>query len=190
MADPSGKVVIISGPSGAGKSTVVEYLLRSCSLPLRLSISATTRPPRSGEVDGQDYFFLDADRFSELRQNDKLLECKEVFRQGHWYGTLREQVTTGLEAGNWVILEIDVEGALAVRQQLPEAVMIFLHAGSRAELENRLRTRGTDSEESIQRRLATASRELGASHQYDYTVENRQPEQAAEQICEFLKAME
>ena len=105
-----GQLIILSGPSGAGKSTVVRRLLDECDLPLKLSISATTRGPRLGEQDGQQYFFMSDEEFQRCREAGEFLECMEVFGLGHWYGTLREQVTTGLKAGNWVILEIDVQG--------------------------------------------------------------------------------
>lgn len=104
-----GRLIIISGPSGAGKSTVVGQLLVDCPLPLQLSVSATTRPPRPGEVDGTDYQFITPDEFTTLQQQDAFLECKEVFGIGHWYGTLRDQVVTSLNQGKWVVLEIDVQ---------------------------------------------------------------------------------
>ena len=113
MSGAKGKLVIISGPAGAGKSTVVRRLVEQCNLPLTLSISATTRQPRPSERDGVDYHFLTLADFDRRRQQGDFLECKEVFGLGYWYGTLRSAVTTGLNAGKWVILEIDVEGALA-----------------------------------------------------------------------------
>src|SRR5688572_12817880 len=108
-----GHVVIISGPSGAGKSTVVNRLLEACKLPLAKSICATTRPSRQGEADGVDYHFLSRDEFFARRDRGEFLEHKEVFGQGRWYGTLKSEVTTGLNAGKWVVLEIDVEGMLS-----------------------------------------------------------------------------
>ena len=134
--------VVISGPSGAGKSTVVRELLASCPLPLRLSVSATTRQPRRGEVEGDRLFLSDARSSSPPagRAGD-FLECKEY--AGNWYGTLQSQVTTGLAEGKWVLLEIDVEGTLAVLEKHPEALTIFVHSGSVEELERRLRARGT-----------------------------------------------
>ena len=130
MAEP-GRLVILSGPSGAGKSTVVRELLRTCGLPLMLSVSATTRPPRPGEVDGVDYHFITLDEFAQRRAADEFLECKEVFGRGHWYGTLRSAVDAGLEAGKWVILEIDVQGALNVLEQRPSTISVFVHPGAR-----------------------------------------------------------
>src|SRR3954465_4949721 len=148
------RLVIISGPSGAGKSTVVRELLESCPLPLYLSVSATTRQPRKGENEGEDYFFLTPEQFALRRASNDFLECKEY--AGNWYGTLQSQVSAGLAAGKWVILEIDVEGTMAVLEKHADALTIFVHSGSIEELERRLRARNTESEEALARRLATA----------------------------------
>ena len=190
MAGTGGRLVIISGPSGAGKSTVVRALLQCCPLPLVLSVSATTRPPREGEADGEDYHFLGNDDFLQRQQQGLFLECMQVFGHGHWYGTLMQPVTTGLQAGDWVILEIDVEGAASVMDQLPEVITIFLHAGSTEELERRLRARDTDSEESIQRRLEVARAEIDRCGKYKHVIENADVDTAAKDICEILIAME
>lgn len=124
-----------------------------------MSISATTRPPRKNEVDGQHYHFLDPEDFEQRRQNDEFLECAEVHKTGYWYGTLRSELDRIRQAGAWALLEIDVEGALNIMKQYPEALTIFLQTPSVDEYENRLRARGTESEELIQRRLQTARRE-------------------------------
>ena len=187
-AESPGKLVIISGPSGAGKSTVVRRLLEVCELPLKLSVSATTRAPRPGEIDGQDYHFLTVAEFQRRREKGEFLESKEVFARGDYYGTLRSETASGLSRGKWVILEIDVEGALAVLEQEPTAVTIFLHPGSMAELERRLRSRGTDSEPSIQRRLEVARREMAALDRYRYEVVNDTVDRAVQEICEILRA--
>jgi guanylate kinase len=142
-SQPEGKLVIISGPSGAGKSTVVRRLLATCSLPLALSVSATTRKARPGERDGVEYYFLSQAEFARRRAAGEFLECKEVFGRGDWYGTLRSEVAAGLLDRKWVVLEIDVEGAMAVLEQRPDAITVFLHPGSLVELEKRLRARGT-----------------------------------------------
>ena len=181
-----GKLVIISGPSGAGKSTVVRRLLDRCPLPLQLSVSATTRLPRPGERDGVDYHFVTPAEFCRRREAGEFLEWKEVFGRGHLYGTLRSETTAGLAAGKWVVLEIDVEGALAVLEQDPEAITIFVHPGSMAELERRLRGRGTETEESIQRRLAVARRELACRDRYRYQVINDSVDRAVQEIGEIL----
>jgi guanylate kinase len=179
-----GRLVIISGPSGAGKSTIVRELLETCPVPLVLSVSATTRPPRQGEVDGQDYFFLTAEEFSRRREAGDFLECMDY--AGNWYGTLQSQVATGLAAGKWLLLEIDVAGTLAVKAKYPEALTIFLHSGSIDELERRLRLRNTESEAAIQRRLEVARRELAQKHEYKHEIINRDVPQAVREICEIL----
>jgi len=182
-----GRLVIISGPSGAGKSTVVRRLIQQCDLPLRLSISATTRRPRSGEMDGIDYFFMDQEAFDRCREEDGFLECKEVFGLGYWYGTLREQVASGLSRGHWVILEIDVQGALAILDQHElQAISIFLHPGGIEELEHRLRNRKTESEEEICARLETACSEMRYMHRYQYEVVNDSVDNAVDEICQKL----
>jgi len=181
-------LVILSGPSGAGKSTVVKRLLAECPLPLELSVSATTRAQRAGEQDGVDYFFLSHDEFERRRDAGEFLEWKEVFGRGDLYGTLRDVVAAGRGAGKWVVLEIDVEGAKMVLQQDPQAITVFLHPGSMAELERRLRLRGTDSEEAIQRRLEVARRELESAGGYQHRVVNQSVDQAVSEIQQILLA--
>lgn len=181
-----GRLIILSGPSGAGKSTVVRELLATCPLPLELSVSATTRPPREGEVDGRDYHFVSPERFETMRHQGEFLECKEVFGQ-HWYGTLVQQVDVGLQAGKWMILEIDVQGALSVLEKRADALSFFVHPGTREELEKRLRSRGTDSETAIRRRLEVADEELTALSHYKYEIINRDVERAVAEICQWLQ---
>jgi guanylate kinase len=187
MTGLAGKLVIISGPSGAGKSTVVRRLLENCPLPLKLSVSATTRSPRKGETDGVDYHFLSRQEFQRRRADGEFLEAKEVFGRGDWYGTLRSEVATGHAEGEWVLLEIDVAGALSVLEEVPDAMTIFLHPGSLPELEQRLRDRGTEDEESVSRRLHVARREMTYVDKYRYEVINDSVERAAEEICEILR---
>jgi len=182
-----GKLVIISGPSGAGKSTVVQKLLDNCDLPLQLSVSATTRKPRDGEQDGVNYHFLSQQEFAQKREDNQFLECMEVFGHGDWYGTFRNDVTTGLKGGKWVILEIDVDGTLSVIKEQPDAITIFVHPGSIEELERRLQSRGTDTQQSILRRLEVARRELAAVDRYKHEVINDEVGRAVQEICEILK---
>ncbi|QDU30142.1 Guanylate kinase [Anatilimnocola aggregata] len=182
----TGRMIVISGPSGAGKSTVVRKLLTDCSLPLALSVSATTRQPRAGEVHGQDYFFLPADEFDRRRRAGEFLECKEVFGRGDWYGTLQSQVAAGLEAGKWVILEIDVDGMRSVLERYPDTITIFIHSGGIDELERRLRTRNTDSDDAIRRRLEVARHELAYQNHYRHQILNDDVDQSVRQICEIL----
>ncbi len=183
---PPGRLVIVSGPSGAGKSTLLGRVLQESGLPLTVSTSATTRCARPGEIAGESYHFLSVEAFEAHRQAGDFLECKEVFGSGHWYGTLREPVTSGLNAGKWVILEIDVEGALDVLQQVPGAVTIFIHPGSVAELERRLRSRATESEDAIQKRIAEAGRELERAATYQHQVINNNLDHAVQEICDIL----
>jgi guanylate kinase len=183
-----GRLIIISGPSGAGKSTVVRELLRQCELPLVLSVSATTRAPRPGEVDGKDYFFISHEEFLNRQKAGDFLESKEVFGRGFWYGTLREQVATGLQKGQWVILEIDVQGALEVMESKEFApITVFIHPGTMEELEDRLRARNTESEAAIDARLETASVEMRYMHRYQYEVINGSVDVAVAEICQILK---
>jgi guanylate kinase len=183
----TGRLVIVSGPSGAGKTTVMKKVFDCCRVPLTASVSATTRPPRPGEVDGEDYHFLPPERFNELRQSGGFLECFEVFGRGYWYGTLREEVAAGLEAGKWVVLEIDVQGARAVVEKYPDAITVFIRPRSLEELERRLRGRGTESEEAIRRRLAQARYELAQTSHYRYVVFNDDLERAVREICNILE---
>ena len=182
-----GKLIIISGPSGAGKSTVVQRLLKECPLPLTLSVSATTRHPRPGEIHGKEYWFLSPEEFAARRERGEFLDFKEVVARGYWYGTLLDTVSSGLKSGKWVILEIDVHGAATVLKVHPDAITIFIHPGSLAELERRLRNRGTESEANIARRLEVASEELAVMHRYTHEVINREVDQAVAELCALLR---
>ena len=186
--DKSSRLIIVSGPSGAGKSTVVNRLMKECDLPLAKSVSATTRAPRDAEVDGQDYHFISPEEFKRLQEEDAFLESKEVFGRGHWYGTLRNEVASGLKQGKWVILEIDVQGALAVigRNEF-SPITLFIHPGGMEELERRLRDRGSETEESIMARLETAGSEMRYRHQYQYVIINNSVDVAVSEICQILR---
>ncbi len=166
---------------------MVKRLFQRCDR-LVGSVSATTRPPRPGEQEGVDYHFLSAQEFERRRGAGQFVECFEVFGRGYWYGTLWSEVTPSLEAGKWVVLEIDVQGALAVRQRYPNAIMIFVRPGTIEELEHRLTKRGTESAEAIERRLAVARHELACAEQYQYQVLNENVEHAVDRICEILVA--
>jgi guanylate kinase len=181
-----GRIVIVSGPSGVGKTTVVHRVLAECPIPLTASISATTRPPRPGETHGVDYHFLGNEEFQSLRKRGEFLECYEVFGKGHWYGTPLSQVNAGIAAGKWVVLSIDVQGAITVMEKFPDAVSIFLSTGAIEELERRLRGRGTETEQSLQRRLAQARSELALAGRYRYQVVNGDLDQAVREICGIL----
>jgi guanylate kinase len=183
-----GRLVVISGPSGVGKSTVVRALMERLADRVHLSTSATTRPSRAGEQDGIEYHFLTDAEFARRREQGQFLECIEVFGRGHWYGTLWSEVRPSLKAGKWVILEIDVEGAQRVLRQFPEAITLFIRPDSLKELERRLRNRGTETEEAIERRLAVARRELELKSQYDHILVNITVDETVNDICNTLKS--
>ena len=182
-----GRLVILSGPSGVGKSTIVKKIIDRFGDRLRLSVSATTRPPREGEQDGVHYHFLTSDDFQRRREAGEFLECCEVFGRGHWYGTLRSEVGPSLAAGKWVLLEIDVDGARTALATYPNAVSLFVRPSSFEELERRLRARGTESEDAVQRRLDVARREMEQAHRYTYHVMNDTVDEAVDQISEILE---
>ena len=166
---PAGRLIIISGPSGAGKGTLVDHLVARVPR-LWVSVSATTRDPRPGEVNGEDYFFITRDEFDRRIAEGDFLEWAEV--HGNRYGTLRSTVERRLAEGTDVILEIDPQGAMQVKELMPEAVLVFIIAPSMEELERRIRNRGAETEEQVRTRLATAVRELALVGTYDHVVEN------------------
>jgi guanylate kinase len=166
-----GPLIILSGPSGSGKSTVIQRLLADPPGPLRMSVSATTRLPRPGEIDGTDYHFWTAERFERELAAGAFLEHAVVHGAGS-YGTLRAEVEPYLAAGRGVVLDIDVQGAEQVRQIWPGHVSVFLKAPSMAEYERRLRARGTEDEATIARRMETAQAELAHAPGYQYQIIN------------------
>ncbi len=180
--------VVISGPSGSGKTTIVDRLLKQSNVKLVKSVSATTRQPRKNEVEGQNYYFLTSAEFTRRRELGDFLECAEVHGTGNWYGTLRSEVERARNLGGWALLEIDVQGALQVMRQYPQALTIFLTTSSEADYERRLRGRGTDSEEVIQRRLANARTELEFAPQYRYQVVNDDLDRAVGDIVNIISS--
>jgi len=174
-----GMLIVLSGPSGAGKGRVTRLVLETMP-ELVLSVSVTTRCPRAGEREGADYFFATPEAFDALIEADGFLEHKCVFGQNR-YGTPRAFVEEQRALGKDVLLEIDVKGALDVKNRVPDAVMIFLMPPSFAVLESRLRQRGTESDADIAARLDTAREELKSAHLYDYFIINDRLEQAAEE---------
>jgi len=180
-----GILVVLSGPSGAGKGTVSRALQRD-NPTLRLSVSATTRAPRKGEVEGLHYHFLEKEVFKELITNNQLLEWAEVY--GNYYGTLRQFVQDSLVQGDDVMLEIDIQGALQVKEKFPEAVLIFIAPPSKSDLRSRLVSRGTDSRKEIEKRLSCVASEMELARRYDYIVINDDVTQALEKIQAIITA--
>lgn len=180
-----GLLIVFSGPSGVGKDTLLKRLLERYPN-IRLSVSATTRSPRSGEENGKDYFFMSRERFQELLSQDKMLEHAEYC--GNYYGTPSEPIENWLSEGKDVILEIEVQGGAQVLQKRPECVSIFVLPPSIEVLEKRLRSRGTENEETIQKRLGTAKEEIAKVYQYGYAVVNDDLDEAADEIAAILRA--
>ena len=178
-----GKLYVVSGPSGVGKGTLVSQVLPRLPRCV-LSISATTRAPRPGEVDGVSYHFKSDEEFDRLIADDGLLEWATF--SGHRYGTPKQAVLDELENGHDVLLEIDVQGALAVRIAFPEAVLIFIAPPSVEELARRLRGRGTESEAAIENRLATAALELSHQMDYDAVFVNDDLARCADELVAFM----
>jgi guanylate kinase len=174
-----GKVFVITGPSGVGKGTLIERLLERIP-ELELSVSATTREPRTGEIDGRDYHFLSPEEFGRRVEAGDFLE--HATYSGNRYGTLREEVERRLAEGRSVVLEIEVQGARQVRDAMPEAVQIFIAPPSAEVLRQRLEGRGTDSPEAIEDRLRTAKTELAAWDEFPHVVVNDEMQKAASEL--------
>jgi guanylate kinase len=178
-------VIIVSGPSGVGKSTVIRRVLQECGLPLRRSVSATTRSRRGAEQDGVDYYFWTPDHFREEVAAGHFLEWAEVV--GNMYGTPLSEIDKARQEGKGVMLDIDVQGAAQIREKIPDCLSIFLFAPSLDEYQRRLDARGTETKESIERRMTNARRELNRRHEYTYQVENADLDAAVRQVCDLIR---
>ena len=185
MQNSKGKLIVVSGPSGAGKSTVIGKVVKRRS-DIRFSVSATTRQPRPGEVNGKDYVFVGREDFISMIEKDELLEYAEYV--GNLYGTPVAPVKAALDDGLNIILDIEVQGALQVKAHMPEAIMVFLIPPNFFQLEERLRCRNKDSEEKILGRLETARREYSKAAAYEYIVVNGDADIAAEELNSIIVA--
>ena len=182
----SAKLVVLSGPSAVGKGTLAKFIIENNS-DYRLSISATTRPPRAGELDGISYLFVSDYEFTRMVESDELLEWATV-HGAHRYGTPRLAVLKSLEAGENVLLEIDVQGAFQVKRSFPNAVLVFVNPPSFEELESRMDNRGTETLEDKLRRLETAKTELSQSHLFDFQVINDEVARCALEVVDLVKS--
>ena len=181
----SGLLIVVSGPSGAGKGTICAALRKQFPN-IQYSISMTTRQPRPGEVDGVNYYFADNARFEQLLSEDAFLEHAKVY--DHYYGTPKKYVYQMLDEGQHVMLEIDIQGAMQVKERYPKGIFIYIVPPSRSVLEHRLRSRQTDSEEVIDGRLSKAREELDWIDRYDYVIVNDDLETAIDEAASIIKA--
>ncbi|KKZ15020.1 MAG: guanylate kinase [Candidatus Synechococcus spongiarum 142] len=186
LTEPSSRLLVLTGPSGVGKGTILQAILARYPQ-VWLSVSATTRPPRPGEHHGKNYFFLDRQAFMDQVARGEFLEWAEF--AGHAYGTPAGPIQSRLQAGQTVVLEIEVEGACQVRRRLPTAVQVFLRPPSMATLEDRIRTRGSDSEDSIAKRIARAREELTRAEEFDHVILNGDLNQAIADVDAILQSM-
>ena len=180
-----GVLIILSGPSGTGKGTICKELLRSYPN-LHYSVSATTRAPREGEINGINYWFIAKDEFQTMVENDDLLEWAEVY--GNYYGTPKRYVQQQLDSGKDVVLEIDIQGAMQIKQKFPQGVFIYVVPPSLEELADRIYKRGTDAPEVIKKRLSSAAVELASAYNYHYVVVNDSVQAAVSKMEAILIA--
>jgi guanylate kinase len=184
---PQPLLIVVSGPSGVGKDSLVQRLKeRGC--PFHFVVTATDRPPRPDEVQGEDYFFVSTQEFMRMIEEDELVEHAIVY--GQYKGVPKQQVREAMASGKDVVMRVDVQGATTIRQIAPEAVLIFLTAASEEELERRLRARGDDSLEQVERRVATAHEEMNRLPEFDYVVVNRdqQLDRAVDDVLAIIQA--
>jgi guanylate kinase len=179
------KLIIITGPSGVGKGTVVKELLDR-NKDIWLSISATTRNPRVGEKDGLNYYFISEERFKDMIDKKEFLEWAQF--AGNYYGTPLSSVNEKIEKGFIVLLEIEVEGAKQIKEKFPESLSIFLLPPSKEELEKRIRNRGTEKEEAIDRRLSRANYEIASSDQFDFVLTNHDVDETVKEVFKIIKS--
>ena len=181
----SGSLIVISGPSGAGKGTIVKALLDKYPS-IHYSVSATTRAPREGEVNGVNYWFIERKEFLRMREQDELLEWAEVY--GNFYGTPRRRVMEALNRGHDIILEIDPQGAMKIKRNFPSAIFVYIVPPSPRELSRRICGRGTESQDAIRCRLNSVASELQYVHEYDYLVINDDLVEATADVAAIIRA--
>lgn len=180
-----GRLFVISGPSGAGKGTICKKVLSECEN-LNVSVSVTTRPKRVGEVHGKNYYFVSMEEFDQIKDEGGLLEYACVY--GNYYGTPKKAVLETLDQGKDVVLEIDIQGALSIKSTYPDGIFIYILPPSLAELTERIRSRGTDSESSIRLRMSKAMSEISYIDEYDYCVINGDLEAATKVVNAIILA--
>ena len=180
----SSKLIIFAAPSGAGKSSLIKKIIEISEEKLELSVSATTRVPRKGEIHGKDYFFISDNEFNELKDKDAFIECANV--HGNQYGTLKSFVHEKMEEGISVILDIDVQGFAQIRETIEDMVSIFIIPPSLDELKNRLISRGLDTNDAIEKRLLNALEELKHAELFDYIVLNDSFDNAIDQLSSII----
>ena len=181
-----GILIVVSAPSGCGKGTILAEVMKDEKF--YYSVSATTRSPRPGETDGVNYHFLGREQFEELIKTGGMLEYAEYC--GNYYGTPRDKVLEKINEGKNVILEIEVQGAMQIREKCPEAVFVFIAPPSGAELRNRLEKRGTETPEVINQRVSEAAQEISFAYRYDYVVVNNILEDAVNDFISVIRAEE
>ena len=178
------KLIILTGPSGVGKGTVVKEILGK-EKNIWLSISATTREPREGEKEGENYYFLKQEKFKEMIKKKLFLEWAQF--AGNYYGTPLSSVNEKIKKGLSVLLEIEVEGAKQIKKKFPQSISIFLLPPEKAELERRIRNRGTEKEEAIKKRLLRANYEISESNHFDFALTNHNVDETAKRIIKLIK---
>lgn len=186
MSASRGLLIVLSGPSGVGKGTVRAAVFANNQFQYVYSVSATTRAQRPGELDGKDYYFVSREEFETMIQNEDLLEYAEYV--GNYYGTPIQKIEENLAAGHDVFLEIEVQGAMKVKERMPEGIFIFLAPPNLEELESRITGRGTDAAHVIQERMATAKEEIELMQHYDYVVVNDQVQHAVDKINAIIQS--
>ncbi len=179
-----GKVIVVSAPSGSGKTTIVKYLLSEFP-ELVFSVSATTRKPRKGETHGKEYFFISEEEFKKKIEENQFVEWEKFY--DYYYGTLREYVDKNLDEGKFVVLELDVKGALNIKKQYSDAKLIFIAPPSIEELKKRLKQRNTETEEDFRKRIERAEMEMSYKDKFDYVITNDNLDEAKQNAKKIIE---